>query len=278
MSALVYINGQFFPKLDARISIYDHGLLYGDGVWEGLRLHNGQIPFLDDHLRQLFQAAETLALPMPHSPAELAEIIRLSVARNSRQQGYVRVIVTRGPGTIGLDPRKCDAQVVVMVDEVVPFPSEVAESGVHLAVAGSVRHDPALPTHRVRSLSQGHLVLAKVEALRQGCLDAVLLTPGGQVAGTTEGVLLAVQEGQLVTPPPEQSVPADVLADALCHRHHATRRPLGLEDLLQAEEVCLVSVAVGVVPVLRIDSQEIGSNPPGPSTLSLRTSLKDLLS
>lgn len=278
MSALVYINGQFFPKLDARISIYDHGLLYGDGVWEGLRLHNGEIPFLHDHLRQLFRAAETLALPMPHSPAELAEIIRLAVARNQRQRGYGRVIVTRGPGTIGLDPRKCDAQVVVMVDEVVPFPAEVAESGVHLAVASRVRHDPAQPTHRVRSLSQGHLVLAKVEALRQGCLDAVLLTPGGQVAGTTEGVLWAVREGQLVTPPPEQSVPADVVAEALGQMHHATPQPLGLEDLLQAEEVCLVGVAVGVVPVLRIDGRGIGSNLPGPRTLSLRNTLKDLLS
>ena len=113
MASQVYLNGTFTPKLDAKLSVYDHGLLYGDGVWEGMRLRNGVVPRLDDHLMHLFAAAEAVALSLPFTPTEMADTVRSAIASNSRRFGYVRVIVTRGAGTIGLDPRKCEPAVIV---------------------------------------------------------------------------------------------------------------------------------------------------------------------
>ena len=210
MSSRVYLNGDLVPKLDARLSVYDHGLLFGDGVWEGMRLFRGEVFHLSDHLSLLFAAAKTVSLPLPFSADELAAAIASAVAANTRQYGYVRVVVTRGPGTLGLDPRKCDPQVVVFVEDVVPFPQELYEHGLHVVTAAGVRLDPANPLHRVRSLSHAHMVLAKAEALRAGCLDAVLLTTSGFVAGCTEGHLFAVNDGIIRTPPGDGGYPLDV--------------------------------------------------------------------
>lgn len=278
MSSQVYLNGTFAPKLDAKISVYDHGLLYGDGVWEGMRLRSGEIPRLDEHLKYLFAAAEAVSLPLHFSLTELAETVRSAIARNSRRYGYVRVIVTRGPGTIGLDPRKCDPQVIVLVDDVVPFPSELYEHGLHVISAKRISLDPGNPLHRVRSLSHGHMVLAKSEALRAGCLDGVLLTRDGRVAGTTEGHLFAVKNGSILSPPIEESVPEDVAADVVRERFAVRRSSLTLADLLEADELFLAGSTGGVIGIVRLDDRTIGSGAEGSVTRSIRMSASETVS
>src|SRR5947209_6435511 len=168
----LWINGSLVDKSDARVSPFDHGFLYGDGVWEPLRVFGGRLFRPDDHLRLLFHAAETLVIDIPLSRDELAAAIEATVRANNRTEGYVRVIVTRGPGTIGPDPRKLDPQVIIIAEEYRPFPPELYPHGLN-AVTAPVRVDLSNPALRHRTLGRPHVVLAKRHALRNGCLEAV---------------------------------------------------------------------------------------------------------
>lgn len=280
MSALVYVNGDLVPKLSARLSVYDHGLLYGDGVWEGMRLRNGDIPYLDLHLTHLDAAVKAMALPLSLSRDELAAVIRSAIAANARQSGYVRVVMTRGPGTIGLDPRKCDPCIIVLVDDVVPFPAELYAHGLHVITSG-IRFDPSNPLHRIRSLSHGHMTLAKAEALRAGCLDAILLTPSDLVAGTCEGHLFRVKEHAIQMA--NAGLPADVAANLV---HEIAVRQgvpwesasLTIADLQETDEVFLAGTTGGVIGIVRLDGRDLGSGTEGPVTRAIRTAYREMLS
>jgi len=271
MSSLVYLNGDFVPKLSAKLSVYDHGLLYGDGVWEGMRLRDGEIPHLDEHWHYLAAAAEVISLALPFDASEFHKLIRQTVARNVRRTGYVRIVVTRGPGTIGLDPRKCDPHIVILVDDVVPFPTELFSHGLHVVTAKSIRLDPTNPLHRIRSLSHGHMALAKSEALRAGCLDAILLTPTGEVAGTCEGHLFWVKSGSIFTPPREASVSGDVAADQVRENRQVQSKLLTVANLFEADELFLTGTAPGTIGIVRVNNQDIGGGSEGPITRSIRT-------
>ncbi len=276
MSSRAWLNGDLVDKLAARVSVYDHGLLYGDGVWEGLRLVAGTVYRLADHVALLTAAAESLFIPLPK--IDLTAAVTAAVAANARRDGYVRVILTRGPGTLGLDPRKCDPQLAVLVDDVVPFPAELYGHGLHVVTARSVRLDPANPLHRVRSLSHGHMVLAKAEALRAGCLDAVLLTTAGTVAGCTEGHLFAVAGGTLRTPPAGGAFPPDVLRAVVLET--AAGQAIAVEeadlfpaDLLAADELFLAGTSGGVIAVGRVDGTDVRGGGEGPVTKAVRAAV-----
>jgi branched-chain amino acid aminotransferase len=269
--SLVWVNGRLVDKADARVSPFDHGLLYGDGVWDHLRVFGGQLFRSDDLFLNLSTAAAALGLELPLSKAHLLEAVEATLRANHRTEGYVRVIVTRGAGTVGPDPRKIDPEVVVLAEEYYPFPLELSGHGLHAAVA-PVRVDLSNPALRVRSLGRPHVVLAKQHALRNGCLEAVLLSTTDVVVGGTEGALFLVRGGT-VTPLP--SYPPDATWNAVIDlargagpKAHVTAARL--DDLLAADEAFLAGTSCGVIAVVRVDGKDIGRGSEGPVTRQIR--------
>jgi branched-chain amino acid aminotransferase len=268
--SLVWLNGTLADKLDTRISPFDHGLLYGDGVWEHLRLYNGK-PFRGAQvMQQLRAAADAIGLEIPLSADELLAAIDATAKANARTEGYVRVIVTRGPGGIGPDPRKIEPQVIVIAEEYQPFPQELYGHGLHAVVAPS-KLDADNATHRHRTLGQLHVVEAKRHALRNGCLEALFQNRAGEVVGATEGVVFAVTGGNIDV---AAGYPWDEVASAVSELAETeldlTQRDLHPHHLLAADEVFIAGTACGVIGVVSIDGRAIGSGSEGRETRELR--------
>ena len=259
--SLLWVNGELIDKAAARVSPFDHGFLYGDGVWEHLRVFGGELFSPADQLAHLFAAARVLDIDIPLSPVELRTAIESIVKANSRTHGYVRVIVSRGPGTIGPDPRKIDPQVFITAEEYLPFPIELYSHGLHVVTCAAV--DREYKYHTVRTLGAPHVVGAKAAALQAGCLDAILLDRLGRVAGTTEGRLFVVKEGEVRRGWGFHDVAADL--DAVDDPE------LTVADVLAADEVFVAGTVPGVIAVVRCDKSDIGSGTEGPVTRALRT-------
>jgi branched-chain amino acid aminotransferase len=270
--SLVWMNGTLADKLDARVSPFDHGFLYGDGVWEPLRVFAGKAFNAAHHLNLLFTAAEALGIEVPLSRGELLGAIDQTLHANHRSEGYVRVIVTRGVGTLGPDPRKLDPQVIVIAEEYQPFPAELAEYGLYVTTYPTP-FDAEHPANRVRTLGRPHIALAKQDALRHGCLEALLATRTGELIGTTEGMLFLVQDGAVIVAgghvPEATGYAVAALAGegGLVVAECAVRMP----ELLAADEAFLAGTACGVIAIVRVDGQLIGDGSEGPVTRGLRT-------
>jgi branched-chain amino acid aminotransferase len=263
--SFVWINGRLVDKVDAKVSPFDHGFLYGDGAWEPLRVFGGKLFRPDDHLRLLSHAAKDLGIDLPMSADAVVAAIHETLNANQRTDGYIRVIVTRGPGTLGPDPRKIDPQVIVIAEEYLPFPLELYEHGLHVVTA------PA-PRETLRSLGRPHIVRAKQAALAKGCLDALLVDERSHVVGSTEGMVFLVKDGALI-------VAGDHLPDATGHYVASlaaeagvvvAEYTVGLADLLAAEEVFLAGISCGVIGIVEIDEKIIGEGREGPITRKLR--------
>ena len=273
----IWINGTLTDKADARISPFDHGLLYGDGVWEHLRLFGGKPFRAQHHLKILFAAAEAVGIDIPLSQDELLTAITATAKANNRTEGYVRVIVTRGPGTVGPDPRKIEPQVIIVAEEYQPFPQELYGHGLH-AVVAPVALDPDNSAHKFRTLNQLHVVQAKRYALQNGCLDALFQSRNGRIVGTTEGFLFAVKNGAVVVAggQPEDATGFAVATLAAEVRLVVAEYVLTLDALLTAEEVFIAGAACGVIGIGRIDRTGIATKTEGPITRALRERYQQL--
>ncbi|MBA4191410.1 MAG: hypothetical protein C0467_25805 [Planctomycetaceae bacterium] len=269
--SLLWINGTLIDKTEARVSPFDHGFTYGDGVWEHLRVFNGKPFRAVEHLNKLFTAAETLGIVIPLPREELIAAIEATARANNRTEGYVRVIVSRGPGTLGPDPRKVVPQVIIIAEEYRPFPDELTGHGLH-AVIFPVPLDTDHPANRVRTLGQPHIVLAKQHALKHGCLEAILTNHSGRLVGTTEGFLFLVKDGALVVAGDQ---PTDVTGFAVA----AFAPELGeivveysvkADDLYASDEVFIAGTACGVISLVRVDGKNIGTGTEGPVTRAIR--------
>jgi branched-chain amino acid aminotransferase len=269
--SLVWINGTLTDKAEARVSPFDHGFLYGDGVWEPLRLFNGKPFAAEEHLRILSGAAEAIGIDIPLSHGGLLAAIDATAGANVRAEGYVRVIVTRGPGTLGPDPRKIEPQVIVIAEEYQPFPHELYGHGLHAVIAPPVL-DPENPAHRFRTLNQLHTVLARRHALQHGCLEALLQSQQGTVVGTTEGFLFAVKDGAVVVAggQPEDATGYAVAGLAGDAGMVVAEYALKLPELLAAEEAFIAGTACGIIGLVRIEGEDIGNGTEGPVTRDLR--------
>ena len=201
MPTQVWINGKFYDKLDAKISVYDHGVLYGDGVFEGIRVYSGKVFKHKEHIERLYESAKAILLTIPISPDEMTRAVEETVKVNQKVDGYIRLIVTRGAGTLGLDPRKCDPQVIVIVDEITLYPRELYENGLAVITSSYVRNHPNALNPRIKSLNYLNNILAKMEAIRAGCLEAIMLNHKGEIAECTGDNLFVVKAGVLKTPP-----------------------------------------------------------------------------
>jgi branched-chain amino acid aminotransferase len=282
MSLKIYIAGTFYDKEDAKISVYDHGLLYGDGVFEGIRSYAGKVFRMDEHLDRLWNSAKAILLQIPITKAEMAQAINDTLAANSIRDGYIRVVVTRGVGTLGLDPNRCsNPQVIIIADKISLYPEELYQKGLKIITVSVARNHPAALSPRIKSLNYLNNILAKIEGIQAGCIEALMLNLKGEVAECTGDNIFLVRQGRLLTPPIDAGILEGVTRDAVI----GLARQMGLEvletpltkhDVYIADECFLTGTAAEVVPVVEVDSRPIGDGAPGPITRDLTTRFHEL--
>ncbi len=276
MSRQVWINGQLYSSEDARVSVFDHGLLYGDGVFEGLRSYGGKVFRLREHVVRLFESAKAIWLEIPLTQQALCDAIDQMVKTNEIDDGYVRVIVTRGAGTLGLDPRKCkDPQIIIIADAIALYPSEYYENGLEIITVSVSRNHPAALSPRIKSLNYLNNILAKIEGLQSGCIEALMLNHKGEIAECTGDNIFLVKQGELRTPPLDAGILAGITRKAVSEIAEGVgidvrRVALTKHDVYTADEVFLTGTAAEVVPVVKVDSRCIGNGKPGPITCDLK--------
>ena len=276
MSRLVYINGDMVPADQASVSVFDHGLLYGDGVFEGLRSYRGKVFRLEEHVRRLYESARAICLTIPMSQAEMRDATNQVVAANGIQDGYIRSIVTRGAGTLGLDPNRCsNPQVIIIADSISLYPAELYEKGLEIITTSVIRNHPAALSPRIKSLNYLNNILAKLEGLQAGCVEALMLNHKGEIAECTGDNIFLVRDGQLMTPPLDAGILGGITRDAVVELAEdagikVLKVSLTKHDVYVADECFLTGTAAEVIPVVQVDNRSIGSGIPGPMTLDLK--------
>jgi branched-chain amino acid aminotransferase len=274
-SPRVYINGKLVDKADAKVSVYDHGLLYGDGVFEGIRVYGAKAFKLREHIERLYDSAKAINLQVPIDLEAMMKAVDDTVAANNKVNGYIRLIVTRGPGTLGLDPRKCEPQVIIIVDDISLYPPELYETGMEVITAATIRNHPNAVNPRVKSLNYLNNILAKMEAIRAGCLEAIMLNHKGEVAECTGDNLFVVKRGILKTPPTDAGILEGVTRNLVLELARDAGIPtfeatMSRHDVYTADELFLTGTAAEVIAVVKVDGRPIGAGKPGPVTRQLR--------
>jgi branched-chain amino acid aminotransferase len=276
---IIYIDGKYLPREEARISVFDHGFLYGDGVFEGIRAYNGKVFRLQEHLDRMFDSARTIDLTVPVSKEEMGEIILETLRRNNLKDGYIRPIVSRGVGDLGLDPRKCPkASVIVIAVEWGAMYGDLYDKGLK-AITVSVRRNPAdaLPPN-VKSLNYLNNILAKIEANYKGGDEAIFFDTNGYIAEGSGDNIFIVKNGVIYTPPTLNNLRgvtrAVVLEIAKLYGFTLVEQNLGYYDMYSADEVFVTGTAAEVGPIVLIDGRAIGTGKPGPVTRQLMAAFK----
>jgi len=272
----IYINGKYFDKPDAKISVYDHGLLYGDGVFEGIRIYNGKAFKLKEHVTRMFESARSIRLEIPIAMEEMVKAINDTIAINNKRDGYCRPIVTRGAGSLGLDPRKCsDPQVIVIVDDITMYPPELYEVGMEIATVSTIRNHPNATNPRIKSLNYLNNILAKLEGIQAGCLESLMLNHKGEIAECSGDNIFLVRHGVLRTPPIDAGILEGITRNTVIDLARNVGIPveeiaLTRHDVFVAEECFLTGTAAEIIPVTKCDARLIGTGKPGPLTKQLR--------
>ena len=271
----IYVDGTLYGKDDAKVSVFDHGFLYGDGVFEGIRAYDGTVFRLKEHIDRLYQSAKTLALDIPLTPAEMTQAVLDTVAANEKRDAYIRLVVSRGPGDLGIDPANCTKPTVVIIcAEIKLYPKALYETGAPI-VTSSVRRIPIQCLDpRIKSLNYLNNIMAKLDARRAGALEAVMLNHQGRVAECTADNLFFMAGGMLKTP--------DLMNGALPGITRATVLEIGrdlaipteegnygLHDLYNADEVFLTGTGAEIMPVISVDGRTVGDGKPGATTKRL---------
>jgi len=282
VSFKVYINGTLYDKENAKVSVYDHGLLYGDGVFEGIRVYHGKVFRLKEHIDRLYDSARAIWLEIPLSREEMIRAVEETVKANEKRDGYIRLIVTRGPGTLGLDPRKCEPQVVIIVDDISLYPRELYDNGLEIITAATIRNHPAALNPRIKSLNYLNNILAKIEAIRGGCLEALMLNHKGEVAECTGDNVFVVKHGELRTTPLDAGILEGVTRNAVIELANKAGVPfremtMTRHDIFTADELFLTGTAAEIIPVVKCDGRPIGAGKPGPVTKRLRELFQELV-
>ncbi len=271
----VFIDGKYYDEKNAKISVFDHGLLYGDGVFEGIRAYNGRVFKLAEHIERLFYSAKAILLKIPMSPRELTAAVVQTCRRNNIRDGYIRLVVTRGTGTLGLNPNKCKkASVIIIADRIQLYPHGLYKRGLEIITVATTRNLHSALNPAIKSLNYLNNVLAKIEALNGGCEEAIMLKAQGYVAECTGDNIFIVKGGQLLTPP----LSAGALYGITRGTVMALARETGLAvsepdltryDLFNADECFLTGTGAEIIAVVKIDGRVIGRGRPGPVTEGL---------
>ncbi len=281
----VYLNGRFMDGRSASVSVFDHGLLYGDGVFEGIRSYQGLIFKLHEHIERLFESAHTIMLTIPMTKEALIEVVKQSLRVNRLRDAYVRLVVTRGEGDLGLDPRKCTRPTVfVIADKIELYPKSLYDKGLELITVATQRNVPEALNPQIKSLNYLNNILAKIEAINAGYEEAIMLSSSGYVTECTGENIFIVGPKQLLTPPPYIGVLRGITRQTVMDIGHSLRS-LRLEvreelltrhDLFNADECFLTGTAAEIVPVVTIDGRRIGTGKPGPVTRRLQRAFRQL--
>ena len=283
MGPQVYISGKLYDKADAKISVFDHGLLYGDGVFEGIRAYSSRVFRLRQHVDRLYESAQGINLRIPLTREQTAAAIVDTLAVNKLSDAYIRVVITRGAGSLGLDPRKTtDPQVIIITDHISLYPEELYEHGLKIVTAATTRNHPNAVNPRIKSLNYLNNILAKIEATHVGCLEALMLNHKGELAECTGDNVFVVYRGQIHTPSIDSGILEGITREAVIELARAAgypviERTMDRLDVFKAEECFLTGTAAELIPVVECDGRVIGTGRPGPITRELRQRFQALV-
>lgn len=278
----VYINGKYFDKQKAKVSVFDHGLLYGDGVFEGIRSYDRLVFKLKEHIDRLFESAHSIMLNIPLSKEELISAVVGTLNKNALDDAYIRLVVTRGEGDLGLDPRKCKGRstVIIITDKIVLYPDKFYREGLAIITVPTVRNLPEAVNPQIKSLNYLNNILAKIEAANSGYAEAIMLDSLGYVAECTGDNIFIVKNGQIYTPPQCMGSLRGITRDTVMeigrnngievHEHVVTRHEVFISD-----ECFLTGTAAEIIPVVNVDGRVIGTGKPGKTTLELMKKFKE---
>ena len=283
MGLKVYLNGEFVEKEDAKISVFDHGLLYGDGVFEGIRSYNRRVFRLMQHLERMYEGAKAIRLDIPMTIEEFSDAIIETLKVNGLDDAYIRAVVTRGPGDLGLDPRKCKKHsVFIITDKIVLYPKELYENGLPIVIAKTRRNHPRAMSPKVKSLNYLNNIFGKIDAIDAGTEEALMLTIDGYVAECTGDNIFIVKDGKLITPPSEIGALEGITQKAVIDL--AGKRGIEViysdrllpEDICKADECFLTGTAAEIIPVVKVGDCSVGGGKPGEITRMLGEDFKEL--
>jgi branched-chain amino acid aminotransferase len=271
----IYLNGEFVTKENAVVSVYDHGFLYGDGIFEGIRAYNGNVFKLRDHIERLFDSARSIMLHIPHTIEEMEELVVETIRRNQLVDAYVRLVVSRGPGNLGLDPRSCPKpNVIIIVEQLAIFSKEAYENGLKIVTVPTRRNTPDALNPKIKSLNYLNNILVKIEANLAGVSEALMLNSEGYVAEGSGDNIFVIKRGVLYTPPGYVGALEGITRRAImeiCEEKGYTvkEEPFTRHDVFVADEVFLTGTAAEVIAVIEVDGRQIGNGVPGPITRDL---------
>jgi len=282
MGLKIHLGGKLVDQADAKISVFDHGLLYGDGVFEGIRVYGGRVFLHQQHIDRLYESAKAIRLTIPLKPAEMIAAVEETVKANNLSDGYVRLVVTRGAGSLGLDIRKTsNPQVIIIADSISLYPPETYTKGMNLVTASTIRNHPGALSARIKSLNYLNNILARIEGTDAGMVEALMLNHKGEVAECTGDNIFIVKQGVVRTPSPDAGILEGITRNAVM----GLAREAGLRveecsltrhDLYIADEMFLTGTAAEVVAVVSLDGRAIGSGQPGPITRDLLERFRQL--
>lgn len=277
---LIYIDGEFLPKAEAKVSVFDHGLLYGDGVFEGIRSYNGRVFKLDEHLERLYDSAKSIMLQIPISIETMKETVLETLRRNHLTEAYIRLIITRGVGDLGLDPDKCPKpSIIIIADKIVLYPQKFYEDGLEIVTASVRRNYAEAINPRIKSLNYLNNILAKIEGKQAGAEEVLMLNADGYVVECTGDNIFWIKNETLVTPPVHMGILEGVTRNSVISLArdagiHVEERVFTRHDLYIADECFLTGTAAEVIPVVKIDRRAIGDGQPGKITQRLTSAFR----
>lgn len=279
---IFYLNGKFVQRQDAKVSIFDHGLLYGDGVFEGIRSYNGLIFKLKEHIVRLYASAQGIALKIPLTKQQMQEAIVKTLKANKLKDAYIRVVVTRGEGDLGLDPRNCSkATIFIITDKIALYPKDLYKNGLNIVTVATRRNIPEAINPQIKSLNYLNNILGKIEAINAGVLEAVMLSHDGYVTECTGDNIFMIKDKLLLTPPVYSGILKGITRDTILKLASSVglvaREDLFTRfDLYTADEVFLCGTAAEIIPVIKIDGRHIQEGVVGRKTLKLMSCFKKL--
>ena len=271
----IYLDGQFYAKEDAKISVFDHGLLYGDGVFEGIRFYNGRVFRLEEHIARLYDSAQAICLKIPLTRAEMTEALLETIRQNDLRDGYVRLVVTRGPGDLGLNPNLCPkATVFIIASKITLYPEEMYRNGLVVVTCATRRIPHGALSPMVKSLNYLNNVLAKIESQQAGAGEGLMLNEQGFVAECTGDNIFIVKNGKITTPPISSGALAGITREVVFEMAAEFGIPISEPnitryDIYTADECFLTGTAAEVIPAVKLDNRLIGGGEPGPITRKL---------
>ena len=279
----IYLNGQYVSKEQATVSVFDHGFLYGDGIFEGIRAYGGNVFRLKEHVDRLYDSAKSIMLNIPMTPVEMEDAICETIRKNGLQDAYIRVVVSRGEGDLGICPTKCPVPTVIIIaDKISLFPAELYEKGLRTVTVPTRRNNPDALNPKIKSLNYLNNVLVKIEANQAGVSEAIMLNGQGYVAEGSADNIFVIKRGKIVTPPTYLGALEGITRQAIIDLSHKLNIPIIEEpftrhDVYVADEVFLTGTAAEIIPVIEVDGRMIGTGEPGPMTKTLLNEFRKIV-